>query len=67
MTIGDLREIIQDIDDDVVIKIAEQPSWPFQYSVADIVFDEETNYLWIVEGNQEKYLPGDIRQLINWR
>jgi hypothetical protein len=36
MNVGELRELLEGLDDDVEIRLAQQPSWPFEYSIARI-------------------------------
>ena len=35
MTIGELKDLIEGYEDDVEIRWAAQPSWPFEYSISD--------------------------------
>ena len=45
MTVGELKRILEEMDDDMEVRLAHQPSWPLQYKVADVieapVFDSE--------------------------
>lgn len=49
-------------------EIAEQPRWPFEYSVSDVVevvMNDET-VVYIAEGNQLRYLRGEARNTLDW-
>lgn len=35
MTVGILKEMLEGLDDDTEIRVAHQPSWPFEYSIQD--------------------------------
>lgn len=40
MTVGELKELLQYLDDDMEVRLAHQPSWPFEYSIREgIVVD----------------------------
>ncbi len=45
MTVGEMKRLLETLDDDLEVRIAHQPSWPLQYTVTDLVecpvFDEE--------------------------
>ena len=36
MNVGDLKRLLEGIDDDTEVRFASQPSWPFEYSIADV-------------------------------
>ena len=78
MTAGDLKRLLEDVDDDAEVRFASQPSWPFEYSIADVHehwpepddedFDEfeDVEVVYLVEGRQIGYLPGDVKDQIGW-
>mgnify|MGYP000974184265 CR=1 FL=1 len=37
MTIRDLVAVLEQYDEDTEVRLAMQPSWPFEYSIADVV------------------------------
>lgn len=45
MNVGELKRLLENLDDEMEVRIAHQPSWPLQYTVSDLVecavFDEE--------------------------
>lgn len=41
MTVGALKEILEGLDDNVEVRLMNQPSWPFEYSVRGCVTDDE--------------------------
>ena len=68
-TVSDLIEALNYMNPDSEIKFASQPSWPFEYSISNVieVEDEEgfpTGYL--VEGTQLGYLPEEAKDEIGW-
>jgi len=36
MTVGELITILETLDEDAEVRIASQPSWPFEYSVSGV-------------------------------
>lgn len=64
MTLYELKKIIDDcmeyMDGDTPVKLAAQPSWPFEYSISDVVIvDDDSNpdrgVVYIAEGQQLGY------------
>jgi len=37
MTVAELIRLLEDCDGDSEVRFASQPSWPFEYSIADVV------------------------------
>jgi len=37
ITVADLREILEDVDDAVAVRLAMQPHWALEYSVGEVV------------------------------
>ncbi len=37
MNVGELKELLEGLDDEVEVRIAHQPSWPFEYSIGRVV------------------------------
>ena len=80
MTVGELKEILEGFDDEVEVRLAMQPNWPFEYSVSDSVaiagegdnFDDydapagAVTILYLAEDRQLDYLPGHIREQLRW-
>ena len=71
MTVAELIELLEQYEGDQEVRIASQPSWPFEYSISGIVdgnelFEREeesdeileneySNNIYLVEGNQLGY------------
>jgi len=65
MTVGQLKEMLEDFSDDLEIKMACQPNYPLQSTIAGIAGDfpddddeddrTEPDCLYIVEGRQTGY------------
>ncbi len=73
MTVEELMELLEQFPPEAEVRIAQQPSWPFEYSIHDVAAvpeDDDTKcedvVVYIVEGQQLGYLPGDITQEIGW-
>lgn len=78
MTVGDLLEALQGFDEGTEVRLAMQPSWPFEYSISEVIpvnlqddeddeYDEdETDVVYLVEGTQLGYLPSKAQQEIGW-
>lgn len=37
MKVGELKELLEGMDDELEVRIAHQPSWPLQYTVSEVV------------------------------
>lgn len=70
MKIGELKELIDQVDDSLEVRFAAQPKWPFEYSIYDAVIietkDNPDGCLYLIEGSQIGYLPGDVCEEIGW-
>lgn len=86
MNIRDLIESLEAIadehGDDVQVRLAHQPSWPFEYALHAVVAtgndgddtgdddepadDDARPVAYLVEGEQLGYLPGAAAQAIGW-
>ncbi len=74
MTVRELIEELEGMNPEAEVRFASQPSWPFEYSVAAVVgFSEddeddrtEAETVYLVEGNQIGYLPGEVKDEIGW-
>lgn len=77
MTVGELKEMIDGLDEDVEVRLAMQPSWPFEYSISSVEVidndpegsDEEPieGIVYLAEGDQLGYLPGNVCDELGWR
>ena len=79
--IEELEEHAQDFGDETEVRLAQQPNWPFEYSVGATVAidpasalededDEEIEdgktIVYIGEGSQLGYLPGSATRELGW-
>lgn len=39
MKVRELMEALEDFDQDAVVRLAQQPHWPFEYSIGEVVED----------------------------
>ena len=69
----ELLELLEGVDYDTEIRCAHQPSWPFEYSIADVHIHEMAcedgevdPIVYLVEGQQIGYLPGLVKDQIGW-
>jgi hypothetical protein len=68
MTVGELREILQDMDDEAEVRLAIQPSYPLELSVREAFATNEIHGpIYLGEGSQIGYLPGEIARGFGWR
>lgn len=102
MTVGELISQLEDLDAEAEVRLAHQPSWPFEYSIDSVVEVggdddecEECGFSWsahdegtpgycgcevepprgsdnptivyIAEGSQLGYLPGQASRQLGWR
>jgi len=74
MTVRELIEELQFMNQDAEVRFASQPNWPFEYDIDSIISveienrrtgeDEEVVYL--EEGSQIGYLPKEAKSELNW-
>jgi hypothetical protein len=64
MTVAELIDILEGMDPDMEVRFASQPSWPFEYSISDIYPTE--NVVYLAEGEQIGYLPGEVASELGW-
>ena len=65
MTVEELIQELQYQDPELEVRIASQPSWPFEYKVNGV--GESEGKVWIVEGDQLGYLPEVVASDIGWK
>ena len=68
MTVSELKEILEYYDDDMEVRFASQPNWPFEYSILDAVMvnvDEE-DIIYLEEGQQLGYLNHKAKEELGW-
>ena len=72
MTVGELKELLEDLDDDVDVRLAMQPSWPFEYSIRDSALigppenEDGKTVLYLAEDRQTRYLPKEVCDELGW-
>lgn len=70
--IEELEEIAQRHDDNLIVRLAMQPSWPLEYSIGDVVEPARKNrsqdpgIVYLGEGDQIGYLPGAAASGLGW-
>jgi hypothetical protein len=68
MNVGELRELLEDLDDEMEVLLAEQPRYPQEYNVGEAteVNIKGKKYFYITEGSQRGYLPEDVRDQLDF-
>ena len=71
MTVGELLEMLEGFDQEAEIRIAMQPSWPMEYTIAGMAItedygEEHGKVVYIAEGRQLGYLPGVAKDDLGW-
>lgn len=68
MTVGDLLDLLDGLDEDMPVFLAQQPSYPFEYELDEgrVVEISGEEVLYLVEGDQIGYLPDKVRNEIGW-
>ena len=64
MTVAELIEELKYMDQGAEVRIAQQPSWPFEYDLNGVV--ESGEKVWIIEGDQVGYLDRDVQDAVGW-
>lgn len=67
MTVEELTSILEGMNPDAEVRVAMQPSWPFEYSVQDYVIEsEDGETVYLAEHRQEGYLNGYVQNELGW-
>ena len=68
MTVSELKEILEYYDDDMEVRFASQPNWPFEYSILDavMVHVDEEDVIYLEEGQQLGYLSREAKEELGW-
>ena len=45
MNVGDLRSKLRNLDDDLEVKLATQPAYPFEYNISDVMLVSRADHL----------------------
>ena len=68
MQVGELKEILDELDDDIEVRLAVQPEWAFEH----ILFNTGLAHingeliLYLATGNQIGYLPQEAKVAVGW-
>lgn len=68
MNVWRLKSILEDLDEDMEVRLAMQPAWAMEYSIGEAVqveIDGE-EVLYLSENNQLGYLPGAVSEELGW-
>jgi hypothetical protein len=67
MRVEELVEELEQFDPGAEVRKAQQPAWPFEYSVSELVASDDAEVVYIVEAEQLEYLPGEVASALGWR
>lgn len=65
MKVKELRELLEEMDDNAEVRFAEQPKWPLEYSIRNA--EEVDGILYLAEGKQLGYLTSEVCVALGWR
>jgi hypothetical protein len=74
MTVQELIEELNMMNPDAEVRFASQPSWPFENDINSVVSVEVENsrtgeaveIVYLEEGRQIGYLPGEAKEELGW-
>jgi hypothetical protein len=69
LTVGDLLDYVRDLPDDTPVRLAQQPAWPFENHLGEplVMETDDGDVVYLPEGGQVGYLPGDVASELGWR
>ncbi|MFJ2752657.1 hypothetical protein [Streptomyces sp. NPDC087297] len=65
MTVSDLIAKLQRMNPEAPVRMASQPTYPFEYTIGAVEEDEDGT-CWIAVGEQQGYLSGEARDTLGW-
>jgi hypothetical protein len=73
LTVSGLIDELEDCDPEAEVRLATQPSWPFEWSLSNrepgpvLQVDLEGQpIVYLVEGEQFGHLPGSVAEELGW-
>lgn len=67
MRVEELLEELEQFDPGAEVRVAQQPAWPFEYSVSEVVASDDGQVVYLVEADQLGYFPGEVATALGWR
>lgn len=75
MKVKRLIEELQYMNPEAEVRFAAQPNWPFEYDIDSVVqvdvedrrTDNTTEIVYLEEGRQIGYLPGEVARELGWK
>jgi hypothetical protein len=64
-TVGDLLDALEDIGRSTPIRLAIQPSYPFEHVIGDLILVDNAA-VYLSDGGQVDYLRADVRAELGW-
>lgn len=64
MTVAQLIEILEGMDEEAEVRLAIQPNYPFEHGIGEVV--EVDGKVYIAEKSQIGYLPAEVSADLGW-
>jgi hypothetical protein len=68
-TVKQLREELEELQEDAEVRIAFQPNYPMEFTIDDVVIvtlADGTEVVYLSEGKELGYLSGEAREKLDW-
>ena len=66
MKVEELLQVLEGMNPEAEVRLAMQPSWPFEYSIGNYAESEDGEVVYLAEGSQLDYLNGEIKEQLGW-
>lgn len=66
MKVWELQEILEFANEDAEVRIAMQPSYPFEYTISSMDYYQTDDVVYLSEGHQVGYLPQEVSNQLGW-
>ncbi|WP_429554282.1 hypothetical protein [Paraburkholderia sp. MM5477-R1] len=69
MRVEELMEVLEGLPPHAEVRLAQQPNWPFEYSIGDIaeLVTDDGFVVYLGEGQQLGYLSGEAAESLGWK
>jgi hypothetical protein len=65
ITVGQLIAALEEFDESTPVRLAVQPSWPFEHRISSEVVEAD-GIIYLAEAGQVGYLPGEAAEAVGW-
>lgn len=74
ITVGELIDALEDLDHDLEVHLATQPTYPLEYAIDNMgpvlvtvpTEEDPQSFVYLFEGGQIGYLPRVVRKEMGW-